>query len=191
MGSSGSGFWITPPSSRGGDESCDQFDIETTNQPLVIGDELWLYYGGMNVHHDRWIYGGAEGLNLPEALNPSLAQNGHHLCLATLRRDGYVSLDATVRNGRVGTKPLFSTGTHLYINGRCHRDGFIEVEIMDGWNNVWEKHSRQNCETFTGDRVRHRVDWPGGNRVNELPGAVKLWFYLRNAELYGFQFANE
>ena len=176
---------------RGGDGSCDQFDIETTNQPLVIGDELWFYYGGMNVHDDWWIYGRAEGLDLPETRDPSLAQNGHHLCLATLRLDGYVSLDATVREGWVETKPLFSTGAHLYINGRCNRDGFVEVEIMDGWNNVWEEFSRKDCRTFTGDRVRHRMEWSGGSRVNEVPGPVKLRFYLRSAELYGFQFANE
>ena len=174
---------------RGGDGSCDQFDIETTNQPLVIGDELWFYYGGMNVHHDWWVYGRAEGLDVPEALDPSLARDGHHLCLATLRLDGYVSLDATVREGWIETKPVFSTGAHLFINGRCREAGFIEVEIMDGWNNVWEEFSREKCETFTGDAVSHQVNWSGRGMVTEAPGAVKLRFHLRNAELYGCQFA--
>ena len=43
---------------------------------------------------------------------------------------------------------------------------------------------------FTGDSVHQRVNWSGRETVNEIPGGVKLKFYLRNAELYGFQFAD-
>ena len=175
---------------RGGEGSCDQFDIETATQPLVVGDELWIYYGGVNVHHDWWIFGEKEGLDVAEARNPKLAQEGHHMCLATLRLDGYVSLDATVREGWVETKPLFSSGSRLYINGRCEANGYIDVEITDNWNNVWDEYSRERCERFSGDAVHHRVKWSGHDTVNEIPGSVKLKFYLRNAELYGFQFAD-
>ncbi len=174
---------------RGGLGSHDQFLIEASNPPLEIGDELWFYYGGVNVHHDWWIFGREEGLAVPEATDPALAQNGHHLCLATMRLDGYVSLDATVREGWVETKPVFSTGNRLLINGRCKSDGYIEVEVMDNWNNVWDKYSRDRCETFTGDAVRHQVKWSGRETVSEVPSAVKLRFHLRNAELYSFQFA--
>lgn len=175
---------------RGGEGSYDEFDVETTSQPLAVGDELWFYYGGMKVHHDWWIMGNKEGLDVPEARNPGLGRDGHHLCLATLRLDGYVSLDATVREGWVETKPLFSSAQHLFINGRCHPGGHIRVEVMDAWNNVWEEYSVEKCQTFTGDGVRHQVKWSGRETVNEIPGAVKLRFYLRNAELYGFQFAD-
>ena len=176
---------------RGGEGSYDQFMAETPNQPLVVGDELWFYYGGHRVHHDWWwIHGPGEGLTVAEALDPNLARDGHHLCLATMRLDGYVSLDATVREGWIESKPVFSTGSYLIINGRCGPNGYIEVEIMDGWNNVWEEHSRDRCERFTGDAVRHPVKWSGRETVNEIPGSVKLKFYLRNAELYGFQFAD-
>ncbi|MCY3801402.1 MAG: hypothetical protein OXG46_07465 [Chloroflexi bacterium] len=85
---------------------------------------------------------------------------------------------------------MFSTGARLFINGRCGPDGYIDVEIMDGWNNVWAEYSRDRCRRFTGDAVRHPVKWSGRETVNEIPGGVKLKFYLRNAELYGFQFAD-
>ena len=137
--------------------------IETPSQPLVVGNELFFYYGGTSVHHDWWIYGKEEGLDVPEAHDKSLARNGHHLCLATLRLDGYVSLDATVREGWIETKPMFSTGSQLYINGRCNPDGYIKVEVMDGWNNVWSGFGSDDCEPFEGDSVRHAVRWsPGG-----------------------------
>ncbi len=174
---------------RGGEGSYDEFDIETPTQPLVVGDELWFYYGGMNVHHDWWIMPPGKRPDVEEARNPDIPGNGHHLCLATMRLDGYVSLDATVREGWIETKPVFSTGAHLFINGRCHDNGYIKVEVMDTWNNVWDEYGRDKCEAFTSDDVRHQVRWSGHETVSEVPGAVKLRFHLQNAELYGFQFA--
>ena len=176
---------------RGPEGSHDCYMLETTNPPLVVGDELFLYYGGANVHHDWWIFGKAQGLDVPEAQDPCYAQNGFHVCLATLRLDGWVSLDATLREGYVETKPLFSTGSHLFISGRCGPDGYIEVEVMVNWNRVWPSYGRADCETFRGDEVRHRVRWSSGDAVNVIPGSVKLRFHLRNAELYSFQFADE
>ena len=178
---------------RGGEGSYDQLDIETPSQPLVVGDEVWFYYGGNKVHHDWWMYGKEEGLDVPEAHDPSLSQDGHHLCLATLRLDGYVSLGATVREGYVETKPVASAAPHLFINGRCDQNGYIKVEMMDSWNNVWEGYSQEDCQTFTGDSIHHHVQWADRDTVNEIPDigrGVKLRFYLRNAELYGFQFAD-
>jgi hypothetical protein len=61
---------------------------------------------------------------------------------------------------------------------------------MDHWNNVWPEYAKDECETFTGDSVHHHVKWSGKPEVHEIPGPVKLRFYLRNASLYGFQFAD-
>jgi hypothetical protein len=173
---------------RGGDDSYDRFGAETPTQPLVVGDELWFYYGGMKVHHDWWIWGVNEGIDVPETRDSGLARDGHHLCLATMRIDGYVSLDATVREGWIETKPVFSPGAHLFINGKCNEGGYIDVEIVHNAGGTVEEFSRDRCERFTGDSVRHRVKWSAGDTLSEIPGAVKLKFYLKNAELYGFQF---
>jgi hypothetical protein len=175
---------------RGPAGSYDSLDIETPTQPLVVGDEIWIYYGGMSVHHDWWLFGKEEGLDIPEANDPQYAQNGHHLCLATLRLDGWVSLDATIREGYVETKPVFSTGAHLFINGRCEPGGTIQVEVMDNWNHVWSGYGKGDCHTFTGDSVHHKVAWTAGDAINMIPGIVKLRFHLRNAELYSFQIAD-
>ena len=176
---------------RGPEGSYDSLDIETPTQPLVVGDEIWIYYGGNSVHHDWWVFGKEEGLDVPEAHDPSCSQDGHHLCLAVLRLDGWVSLDATIREGYIETKPLFSTGAHLFINGHCEDDGYIEVEVMNNWNQVWPGYGRAECETFRGDSVHHKVRWSAGDAVNMIPGIVKLRFHLRNAELYSFQFGDK
>jgi hypothetical protein len=176
---------------RGDEGSYDQYGVETSTQPLVVGDELWFYYGGKKVHHDWWLFGQQENLDVPEVRDRTLSRDGHYLCLATLRLDGYVSLDATVREGWIETKPVFSTGAYLFINGRCDPNGYVKVEVMDTWNNTWEEYSREKCEAFTGDSVHHKVRWSGRETVNEIPGSVKLRFHLRNAQLYGFQFADK
>ena len=61
--------------------------------------------------------------------------------------------------------------------------------MMDSWNNVWNGYSGENCRAFTGDSVHHQIAWSKRDTVSEIPGSVKLRFYRRNAELYGFQFA--
>ena len=174
---------------RGAPGAFDSLDLETTVQPIVVGDELWFYYGGMKVHHDWWIVGSGQNLDVPEVHDPSLAAHGHHLGLATLRIDGYVSLDATVREGYVETKPVVAPGAHLFINARCQPGGYVEVEATDPWDNVWPGFARESCRTFSGDGVRHQVSWEGGS-IATLKGALKFRFHLRHAELYGFQVAD-
>ncbi len=174
---------------RGPAGSYDRHGVEMPIQPLEVGDELRFYYGGMSVHHDFWYLAEQQGLDLPEAHDPELVKNGHTLNLATLRRDGYVSFDAGIRNGYVETKPMFSAAPRLFINGKCAEDGYIAVEIMDGWGNVWDGYGRDDCRPFSGDDVNHQVSWSDGGEVNKIPGSIKLRFHLRNAELYGFQFA--
>jgi hypothetical protein len=175
---------------RGAEESYDHLMVEFSTVPLTVGDETWIYYGGNKVHHDWWIFGGPEGLDVPEAHDPSFAQNGHHLCLATLRLNGWVSLDATVREGYVETKPVFSSGSTLFVNARCEPNGYLAVEVMDNWNNVWEGFRREQCDVFRGDAVAHPVSWQGKTAINTIPGIVKLRFHLRYSELYGFRIAD-
>jgi hypothetical protein len=179
-----------PLIARGPEGSYDSYMLETTNPPVVVGDELWIYYGGGSVHHDWWIFGQAQRLDVPEAKDPRFAYDGFHICLATLRLDGWVSLDATIREGYIETKPVFSAGKHLFINGRCAAGGTIQVEVMDNWNHVWPGYGKADCQTFTGDSVHHKVAWTGGDAVNMIPGIVKLRFHLRDAELYSFQIAD-
>lgn len=174
---------------RGPSGSYDHLGVETPTAPLVVGNEVWIYYGGMNVHHDWWISGQSAGIDLPEVRDPELSENGHHLCLATMRLDGWVSLSARVHEGTIETKPIFSMAPYLFINAKCDTGGYVDVEVTDTWGQSWEGYSRKDCRTFSGDDVRHHVRWSEHEAVNLEPRAVKLKFHLRNAELYSFQFA--
>ena len=174
-----------------GPEPYDPLGAETPSTPIEIGDEVRIYYGGMNVHHDWWISGQSAGLDLPEVHDRELSRDGHHLCLATLRLDGWVSLTAGVYTGIVETKPVFSMVPYLSINACCRPGGFVEVEVTDTAGQPLDGYERESCRRFTGDAVRHRVRWAERDAVNVEPRGIKLRFHLRDADLYGFRFEPE
>ena len=120
---------------RGGEGSYDEFGIETPSQPFEVGDEIWFYYGGMNVHHDWWQFGEKEGLDVPEA---RAGWDGRQtaLGLATLRREGFVSIDTNVREGVLVTRPLVSDGRRLVLNVWCGANGYLDVELADANDDV-------------------------------------------------------
>ena len=82
-----------------------------SNRPVDRGDELWFYYTGMKrrvEQHDRYTDGSPRS---PETLSPMeradwLDDTHSAVCLAVLRRDGFVSLDAGANGGYLLTKPL-------------------------------------------------------------------------------------
>lgn len=141
------------------------------------GDRVFLYYRGDPV---------ATRLNLIKA------SRSINLCLATLRRDGFVSLDAA-RDGYVLTKPLLLPGGRLHLNAQTEPDGFIRVALrrgdgdkdgdwIDGWN-------FEQAKDFAGDSTDATVAWIAGDNVDALKDrAVRLHFWLHKAKLYSFWF---
>ncbi|MFN7919853.1 MAG: malectin domain-containing carbohydrate-binding protein [Bryobacteraceae bacterium] len=63
---------------------------------LVVGDELWFYFSGREGHKG----------------NDGRMSTG----LATLRRDGFVSLDAGAQEGSLTTRKVRFTGRYLFVN---------------------------------------------------------------------------
>ena len=143
--------------------------------PLVKDDQLFIYYHGTNQLH--WS-GMGRGI-------------GHTtgICVATLRLDGFISIDAGEHpaGGTVTTVPIQFCGSHLEINADAIW-GEIRVEVLDENREVIPGFGRSECTPVIGDSVRHRLVWEGGD-LSALAGtAVKLRFFLRCARLYAFQF---
>jgi hypothetical protein len=141
------------------------------------------------MHHDYYSPRARDLLGVPETSR--LPQARTHLGLAKIRVDGWVALETVVREGYVDTKPVYSEGSKLIINAKCNADGYVAVEVMDNWDNVWPGFTREECDIFTGDSVDHVVSWGGKTEVNTIPWCVKLRFWMRNAELYSFRIADE
>lgn len=158
--------------------------------PTLIGDELWFFYGGRDYPHEQH----------PEFW-PSDRPRRAAIGLATLRREGYVSLDAGVEPGTVTTRPIrFAEGKRLFVNADA-RGGSIAVEVcrvnvsearpglprgikyrvedaLPGWG-------RDDAVPITEDATRLPVRWRGGDALPERDW-FSLRFVLRNASLYGF-----
>lgn len=183
--------------SPSGKDAWDEFMVTIPSKPVVVDDELWIYYGGSNNHHDWWCTGQREGVRAPEATDISLVNYG--LGLAKLRLDGFASLDAGYeRPGILITRPLISDGTRLVVNARCKYGGSVSAEMVDVNDDVIESFSRKECDVFTGDNVRHTFSWQGKADIPVLSTERamypeperdrfrKIRFYMDHAELYSF-----
>ena len=172
----------------GPEGSWDQVMIELTNEPIEMGDEMWLYYGASGFgHHDWYINGFLEGLDVPEVKD--VTNVGFFLGLAKLRLDGFCSLNAgAVREGVFITRQLDSPGTEVVVNAECGPGGYINVEVMNQADEVVTGYSRKQFDRFTGDAVKHRLSWQSQSKIPPADYR-RLIFYMRNAKLYSLSFS--
>jgi hypothetical protein len=142
----------------------------------VVGDELRFYCSGRG--HD------ANGRG-PEILSTGLA---------TLRRDGFASLDAGPDGGVVITRPIKFSGRHLFVNVDCP-EGELRVDILrenvDNFRErrepIIEPFTQGRCIAVRANSTRHRVQWEAVEDLAPLAGQpVRLRFQLRNGRLYSF-----
>jgi hypothetical protein len=132
-------------------------------------DRLYFYYDGWDREHGD--------------LGPARPAIG----LATLRLDGFASLDPVGARGTVVTRPFVLEGDALRVNAYARR-GKILVEVLDASGRVRPGFSASDCKPVTEDGLRLRVRWQK-RALSELRSQViRLRFHLRGrAELYAFQ----
>jgi hypothetical protein len=140
---------------------------------LVVGDELWFYVSGRN---------------------PGSVRENCNTGLATLRRDGFASLDAGEAEGVVVTRPVVFHGKHLFVNVDCP-DGELRVDVLredvmnffEPGDPVIEPFTRNACTAVRTNSTRNRVQWEGAEDLSHLVGRpVRFRFYLRSGRLYSF-----
>ena len=114
--------------------------------------------------------------------------------LAKLRLDGFVSVDAGDEEGVLITKTLTYTGNRLEINADA-QDGQLRVAILTPFEGSIPGFSKEDCDPFSSDDIRHTVTWNDKSDLGELMqegsigyGGVLLKFYMNKAKLYSFKF---
>jgi len=156
----------------GSEGSFDWGMIFTLQSPLVVNDEIWIYYVGFSNLH-WFLYRG----------EPQEGAIG----LAKLRLDGFVSIDAESK-GVLTTKPFIFDGNRLELNTDAE-EGAIYVELLDPNNRPIPGFSKDDCDPVTKDEIHHTVSWNGKSDIGFLRGkTIKLKFYLNKAKLYSFRF---
>ena len=169
-------------------DAWDRYMAEICCKPVFLEGEIRVYYAGSNFHHDWWMFGLKEGLDHPEAQGgPSSGESA--LGMGTLRTEGFVSLDAGVRDGILITRPLVSRGKELIVNVQCGQKGYFQTALLDRQGNELAGYEKSTCDTFTGDSTRQAVSWAGKSQLprEALAQGVKLCFYSKDTSLYSFR----
>ncbi len=179
--------------SNGAPNTWDGGMVQVANKPIVVGDEIWLYYGGRaNTHGWPEEFEGYKPI--PEDREEfdrrwkRLESPTSGISIAKWRLDGFVSIDAGPSGGELTTKPLVFYGRQLEINAAAPA-GSIAVEIQDPSGRPLSSYALSDCDPLRGDSVHHLVCWKGKSDLTLLAGhAVRLKFALKDTSLYAFQF---
>ena len=106
--------------------------------------------------------------------------------IATLRRDGFASMDAGAQEGHVTTRPVQFKGQHLFVNVAAPQ-GELRVEVLDQDHKPIEPYSLANAVPIRADSTLQRVTWKGADNLAALAGKpVRFRFHLKNGSLYSF-----
>jgi hypothetical protein len=112
--------------------------------------------------------------------------HGGSIGIATLRRDGFASLDADARGGTLTTRPVTFSGRHLFVNVDCPQ-GELRAEILDADGKLIEPYASARSEAVSVDNTRQRIEWSGADDLASLAGKpVRFRFHLTNGRLYAF-----
>lgn len=202
--------------------SFDEFMmIPAHSPPIRVEEELYLYYSASACRHRHGNYpdhrrrepwhGPGHPEERDEAKRPRsvppdpAAAPSTGLGLARLRVDGFVSMDAGPRPGRLLTRPLLFDGTTLHVNVDA-RHGYVRAELLrarpiplvvNKWTNspAWNwaidepipGYALEDCLGVSGDTTDGVMRWKGGAGIGPLSGErVVVRFELSNAALYSF-----
>jgi len=137
--------------------------------PVVLGDTLWFYYTGIKQ------YGGPSPRR-------EIARDQGAICLAVLRRDGFVSLDAGDAPGTVHTALFSAPGTRLFVNVDAP-NGILMVEALDSAGKVVASSA-----PLTGDQPHSEVVWTQGCLTDVHDTPISLRMTLTNSRFYSYWF---
>jgi hypothetical protein len=146
---------------------------------LIVGDKLYFYVSGRH---------GLPGTSMPDVCSTGLA---------TLRRDGFVSMDHPGRArvervstelppGTLITRPVRFSGKHLHVNLAAPA-GELRVEVLDAGGHTIAPFTSAACVPVGGDRTSARVTWTGAPDLSALANRpVRFKFHVTNGALYAF-----
>jgi hypothetical protein len=167
--------WTRPPGrlpflALGKKGEFDAGEAIPAKEPVLVGDRLYFYYGGFPGLH-------SEGDKF------KLAATG----LATLRLDGFCSLQAAAEEGSLITRREPFSVPQVMINAKTATAGYVVAELLDSNDHVIPGFSRDECRAFSGDSVRHTLTWksaalPAEQRQTDK----KIRFLMKNADLFSY-----
>ncbi|PYJ81964.1 MAG: glycosyl hydrolase family 32 [Verrucomicrobia bacterium] len=122
---------------------------------LIVGGQLYFYVSGRG--------------------------KGRVTSLATLRRDGFASMDGDFFGGTLTTRPVRFSGRYFFVNLEAPSGGvWIEVFSEDGKRLL-------TSDRIKGDKTLLPVSWKDADDLSVLAGKpVRFRFHLYDGKLYSF-----
>jgi hypothetical protein len=141
---------------------------------LVVGDKLHFYHSGRS------------GVPGKGDVRDTSGSTG----LATLRRDGFASLDAGPEGGTLTTRPVRFSGEHLFVNLEAAR-GELTAEVLDEQGKAFDGLGRADCIPVRADRTLQAVTWQKADLAAAAGKLVRFRFHLKDGRLYAFWVSGE
>lgn len=172
----------------------DRFDSHQLRalNPLVVGDEIRVYYAAGNQPHaltsqDATLLTHAVETTPETPATQGWLRNGSGFgAVAHCRRDGFVSLDSGSSLGSLLTRPFVLVGDRILINADATLGEFW-VEILDSEGRPLEGFTEADAIRIRGDSIRHAAAWKGDRDLSSLNGRdIRLRIYATNTKLYSF-----
>lgn len=166
--------WVRDPNRtvflpNGPEGAWDHGDMRGACRSVILDDRVLLYYAGSAADHGR----GGE-LNI-----------GMDIGLATLRRDGWVSLDAGKKPGMILTRPFVHPGGSLHVN-LDSSGGMLAARFLDTEGKPFSRGYPSHPVTL--DSLDNPIEFKGGLFRSLKGKTVRLQFRFEEAKLYSFWF---
>jgi hypothetical protein len=147
---------------------------------VYAGDEIYLYYNGVDARHDIDV----------DVIRVAHQQSG--IGRLRLRRDGFVSQDAGSDESWLTTVPFVVEGDRLKVNMDASSRGWLKVEVLDETGHALWGFEKSVADRLMFNELAQTVTWEGRSQVSSLRGrSVRLRFIGQSVKLYSFQFESD
>jgi len=151
-----------------------------SDSPVRMGDELWFYYGGCDASQQHPLFTLDDGWTFQQG---DVASG---ISVATLRLDGFASLDADRQGGQVTTEPLAFDGERVLLNAVSYHG--LAAEVLDEAGQAIPGFEADQCVPIRGDSVRHEVRFKKAD-VSRLKGKnIRLRLKMSGVMLFAIAF---
>lgn len=151
----------------------DRYDggtiLGVTNTPVVIGDEMCMYYAAMTTTHAG-----------------AFPEKEFSIGKACWRIDGLISIRPKDEKGYVVTAPFLFEGSELFVNADLN-EGSLMVEVLNEYGSVIQGFEKENSLIENTDGIKIPIRWNNKSiLLSKLP--IQLRFYIENGDLYSYTF---
>lgn len=176
-------YWSRPPSrtpliATGDRGDWDGGNVATANQPVLIGNEHFHYFGGGPVHH------GATTRTVTADRPPTGVFTS--IGLARMKRDRYASYGSS-SGGSIVAIHGPRHGSTLRINARA-RYGSVRVGILNLAGSEYPGLGASDCQPFLSDDTDAEITWATASIASVPEGEpIAIRFVLEEADIFGYE----